>query len=40
MIELKKQINDLCARAGLPPRYPLDFVPDRESLTATPKVRS
>ncbi len=25
MIELKKEINDLCVRAGQPPRYPLDF---------------
>jgi two-component system CheB/CheR fusion protein len=25
MIELKKEINELCGRAGLPPQYPLDF---------------
>jgi PAS domain S-box-containing protein len=25
MIELKKQVNELCAKAGLPARYPLDF---------------
>jgi two-component system CheB/CheR fusion protein len=25
MIELKKEINELCAQAGLPPRFPLDF---------------
>ena len=25
MIELKKQVNELCAQAGQPPRYPLDF---------------
>jgi len=25
MIELKKEINELCAQFGLPPRYPLDF---------------
>ncbi len=25
MIELKKEINELCVRADLPPRYPLDF---------------
>jgi hypothetical protein len=25
MIELKKEVNELCARAGQPPRYPLEF---------------
>lgn len=25
MIELKKVINEMCAKAGLPPRYDLDF---------------
>jgi two-component system CheB/CheR fusion protein len=25
MIEMKKEINELCAQAGLPPRYSLDF---------------
>jgi PAS domain-containing protein len=25
MIELKKEINELCRQAGQPPRYPLDF---------------
>ena len=25
MIELKKQVNELCVQAGQPPRYPLDF---------------
>ena len=25
MIELKKEINELCAAAGQPPRYALDF---------------
>jgi PAS domain S-box-containing protein len=25
MIELKKEVNALCAQAGQPPRYPLDF---------------
>jgi PAS domain S-box-containing protein len=25
MIELKKEVNELLARAGMPPRYPLDF---------------
>jgi hypothetical protein len=25
MIEMKKEINELCARAGLPRRYSLDF---------------
>ena len=25
MIELKKEINELCAQSGLPPCYPLDF---------------
>ena len=25
MIEMKKEINELCTRAGLPPRYKLDF---------------
>jgi PAS domain S-box-containing protein len=25
MIELKKEINELCAESGRPPRYPLDF---------------
>ena len=25
MIELKKQVNELCGQAGQPPRYPLDF---------------
>ena len=29
MIELKREVNELCARAGLPPRYPLDFDKDR-----------
>jgi PAS domain S-box-containing protein len=28
MIELKKEINELCARAGLPLRYDLDFTGD------------
>ena len=26
MIELKKEINELCIQSGQPPRYPLDFV--------------
>lgn len=30
MIELKKEINDLCGRADLPPRYPLDFEKEEE----------
>jgi two-component system CheB/CheR fusion protein len=25
MIELKKEINEMCGQEGLPPRYPLDF---------------
>jgi hypothetical protein len=25
MIELKKEINELCAQSGQPSRYPLDF---------------
>lgn len=25
MIEMKQEVNELCAEAGLPPRYPLDF---------------
>jgi hypothetical protein len=25
MIELKKEINECCKQAGLPPRYPLRF---------------
>ena len=25
MIELKKEVNELCGRAGMQPRYPLDF---------------
>jgi two-component system CheB/CheR fusion protein len=25
MIELKREVNELCLQAGLPPRYPLDF---------------
>ena len=28
MIELKKEVNDLCARLGEPPRYNLDFAPE------------
>ena len=31
MIELKKEINALCAQAGQPPRYPLDFGKDSPS---------
>lgn len=31
MVELKQEINDLCRRAGLPPRYRVDFAePDAE----------
>lgn len=31
MVELKQEINDLCRRAGLPPRYRVDFAePDEE----------
>jgi len=26
MIELKKEINELCAQTGQPPRYPLEFL--------------
>jgi len=26
MIELKEEVNELCSRSGLPPRYPLDFM--------------
>ena len=25
MIDLKKEVNELCAQAGQPPRYPLSF---------------
>jgi hypothetical protein len=28
MIELKKEINELCRQTGQPPRYPLDFDED------------
>jgi hypothetical protein len=31
MIELKKEINELCARAGEPKRYPLAFEEDPEA---------
>jgi PAS domain S-box-containing protein len=30
MIELKKEVNALCAAAGLPPRYDLDFENDKD----------
>ena len=39
MVQLKKQINDLCARADLPPRYPLDFGPEQELPAAGPEGR-
>lgn len=29
MIELKKEVNELCVQAGLPPRYRLDFEKER-----------
>jgi hypothetical protein len=29
MIELKKEINELCVRCGEPPRHPLDFDADK-----------
>jgi len=28
MIELKKEVNELCGQASQPPRYPLDFEKD------------
>lgn len=31
MIELKKEINALCAEAGQPPRYALDFLEERNA---------
>jgi PAS domain S-box-containing protein len=31
MIELKQEINALCAQTGQPPRYALDFVPPAET---------
>ena len=31
MVELKKQVNELCVKAGLPPRYDLDFEEGEES---------
>ncbi len=40
MIELKKQINELCGRLGLQPRYPLDFGHGQESPAAPQEVRS
>jgi PAS domain S-box-containing protein len=39
MIDLKKQINELCRRLGQPPRYPLDFEPEQESPAAATEVR-
>jgi hypothetical protein len=30
MIELKKQVNELCAQAGHPLRYPLDFEKEQQ----------
>ncbi|MGC1404597.1 MAG: PAS domain S-box protein [Thermodesulfobacteriota bacterium] len=40
MIELKKQINELCGRFGQQPRYPLDFGPGQESPAAPQEGRS
>ena len=40
MIELKKQINELCGRLGQQPRYPLDFGPGQESPAAPQEGRS
>lgn len=31
MIDLKKEINELCSRAGLPPRYALDSEEDQKT---------
>lgn len=31
MIELKKEINDLCAETGRPRRYPLEFEEDNDA---------
>ena len=31
MIELKKEINELCRNSGLPPRYPMDSIEDDPS---------
>ena len=31
IVELKKQVNDLCVKAGVPPRYDLDFGEGTES---------
>jgi PAS domain S-box-containing protein len=36
MIELKKEINELCGRLGQPQRYPLDF--EREQTTPGPSL--
>jgi signal transduction histidine kinase/HAMP domain-containing protein len=38
MIELKKQINDLCVQTGQPPRYPLDFQAEQGPPRAAPEV--
>jgi hypothetical protein len=35
MIELKKEVNELCARTGDAPRYPLDF--EKEEQPADPQ---
>ena len=31
MIELKKQVNELCGKAGLPPAYALEFEAEQGS---------
>ena len=36
MIDLKKEANGLCARLGLPRRYPLEFEPDQAPRPAAP----
>ena len=39
MVELKKEINDLCRMAGQPPRYPLEFSESEPVADGTPACR-